>query len=157
MKVKNKKIAITGAFLLIICIGIIMLFLNWKSHSVSITEGDYTFTVSYEKQSFNHSANIEVTAILTYVGDKEDVDIFFRGTPFFLGIKEKGGEREGVDILHDVGGTATLIKNETSTDLRGGYRFYTVQEGEHTIYAYAEFRDEHSHYKIPIQIDISVP
>lgn len=66
MKTKYIKVAILGVFLLVVAIGMIMLFLDLKSNSLSITEGDYLLTVEYEKQSFNHSANIEVTAFLRF-------------------------------------------------------------------------------------------
>lgn len=89
-----------------------------------VTEGDFVYRISSEKDVYNEFGEVAIFAELTYVGDLESIDIYHAESAFHFPFVERTREFEVGYAMNEPLLTTTLVKDEPFRQMysfAGGY------------------------------------
>lgn len=74
--------------------------------------GDFQFRLVSEKEIYQDDEDLNLYGEITYVGDKEDIEIVHSSSPVFFNISEATRQLNIEDSVQDIGVTTTLKRDE---------------------------------------------
>ncbi|OEH84165.1 hypothetical protein BHU72_12215 [Desulfuribacillus stibiiarsenatis] len=122
--------------------------------SKQVGEFEVTIQVKKDKQ-------LAVMATVTYVGDKNEIDIYHGGSIFFFNIYQKDGDFEYIGAMNQPLITTTLIRNEPHTVAYTGPELERLKPGTYEFEAVANFATNieniiDSNFNVPVSTIVKI-